>query len=95
LRLIIVVVQVGALKISSSKLWRRSGKKKHKMKPSLPPKLVGKLVSAYNAQGLRLIIVVVHVGALKISCSKQWRRSGKKKDKMKPSLPPKFVGKLV
>jgi hypothetical protein len=37
------------------------------MKPSLPPKLVGKLVSAYNnAQGLRLIIVVVQVGAVTI-----------------------------
>jgi hypothetical protein len=36
------------------------------MKPSLPPKLVGKLVSAYNAQGLGLVIVDVQVGGVKI-----------------------------
>ncbi len=54
--------------------------------------------SAFNAQGSRVIIVVVQVGAVKIyvaAVEAQWRRSGKRKEGMKLSLPPKLVGKLV
>jgi hypothetical protein len=41
-KVIIVVVQVGAVKIYVAVAGRRSGKRKHKMKLSLPPKLVEK-----------------------------------------------------
>ncbi len=51
--------------------------------------------SPFNAQGLRVIIVVVQVGAVKIYVAAQCRRSGKRKHRMKLSLPPKLVGKLV
>jgi len=50
--------------------------------------------SAFNAQGSRVIIVVVHVGAVKIHVE-QCRRSGNRKHRMKLSLPPKSVEKLV
>jgi hypothetical protein len=40
-----VVVQAGAVKIYDMwQQWRRSGKRKHRMKLCLPPKLVEKLV---------------------------------------------------
>jgi hypothetical protein len=44
-----------------------------------------------NAQGSRVIIIVVHVGAGKIYVAVQWRHSGKRKDRMKLSLPPKLM----
>jgi len=49
------------------------------------------------AQGSRLIIVVVQVGAVKIyvAAQQQCRRLGKRKHRMKLSLPPKLVEKLV
>jgi hypothetical protein len=47
-----------------------------------------------NAQGSRVIIVVVQVGAVKIYVAAV-EASGKGKDGMKLSLPPKFMGKLV
>jgi hypothetical protein len=47
--------------------------------------------SAFNAQGSRVIIVVVHVGAEKINVAVQWRHSRKRKDRMKLSLPPKLM----
>ncbi len=47
-------------------------------------------------QDSRLIIVVVQIRAVKIYVTAmQWRRSGKRKDKMKLSLPPKLMEKLV
>ncbi len=46
--------------------------------------------SAYNAQGSRLITVVVQLGAVKIYVA-AWRRSGKRKVGMKLSLPPKLM----
>jgi len=53
--------------------------------------------SAFNAQGSRVIIVVVHVGAVKIyvAAVEAARRSWKRKEGMKLSFPPKLVGKLV
>jgi hypothetical protein len=52
--------------------------------------------SAFNAQGLRVIGVVVQVGASEnIYSRQQWRRSGKRKDRMELSLLPKLVEKLV
>jgi hypothetical protein len=54
------------------------------------------LKSAFNAQGSRLIIVVVQVGAVKIYVAAvEAGRSGKIKDRMKLCLPPKLVEKLV
>jgi hypothetical protein len=50
--------------------------------------------SAFNAQGSRVIIVVVQVGAVKIYVA-ALEASGKRKDGMKLTLPPKFMGKLV
>jgi hypothetical protein len=50
--------------------------------------------SAFNAQGLRVIIVVVKVGAVKIHVAVV-DASVKRKDGMKLSLPPKFMGKLA
>ncbi len=48
--------------------------------------------SAFNAQGLRVFIVVVQVGAVKIYVWQQeWRRSRKRKCRMKLSLPPKLM----
>ncbi len=49
--------------------------------------------SAFNARASRLAIVIVQLGAVKIyvASSKQWRRSGKRKDRMKFSLPPKSM----
>jgi hypothetical protein len=39
----------------------------------------------------RVVIVVIQVGAVKIYvANKQWKRSGKRKDRMKLSLPPKL-----
>jgi len=51
-------------------------------------------VSAFNAQGSRVIIIVVQVGAVKIyvTAAQALRR---KKQRMKLSLPPKLVEKLV
>jgi hypothetical protein len=49
--------------------------------------------SAFNAQGSRVIIVVVQVGAVKIYVAAVHRRSGKRKHRMKLSLPPKSVEK--
>jgi hypothetical protein len=46
--------------------------------------------SAFNAQGSRVLIVVVHVGAVENICC-----SGKRKDSMKLTSPPKWVEKLV
>jgi len=51
--------------------------------------------STFNAQGWRVIIVVVQVGAVKICVAHQWKRSGKRKERMKLSLAPKLVEKLV
>jgi hypothetical protein len=51
--------------------------------------------SAFNAQGLRLIIVVVQVGAVEIYVAPVLWRSGKRKHRMKLSLPPKLMEKLV
>jgi hypothetical protein len=45
---------------------------------------------AYNARGLILITVVVQLGAVKIYVA-GWRRSGKRKDTIKLSLPPKLL----
>ncbi len=42
-------------------------------------------------EGTRLIIVVVQLGAMKIYAQQQLRRSGKRKDRMKLSLPPKLM----
>ncbi len=50
--------------------------------------------SSFNAQGSRVIIVVVQVGAVKIHVAAV-EALGKGKDGMKLSLPPKFMGKLV
>jgi hypothetical protein len=50
------------------------------------------LNSAFNAQGLRVIMVVVQVGAVKIYVAIV-RRSGKRKEGMKLSLPPNLVEK--
>jgi hypothetical protein len=52
--------------------------------------------SAFNAQGSRVIIVVVQVRAVKIYvAAAQCRRSRKRKHRMKLSLPPKWVEKVV
>ncbi len=48
--------------------------------------------SAFNAQGSRVIIVVVHIGAMKIYVAR-CRRSWKRNHKMKLTLPPKLVEK--
>jgi hypothetical protein len=34
----------------------------------------------FNAQGSRVIILIVHVGALRIYMQEQWRRSRKRKE---------------
>jgi hypothetical protein len=47
---------------------------------------------AFNAQGLRVIMVVVQVGAVRIYAAIV-RRSGKRKEGMKLSLPPNLVEK--
>ncbi len=47
--------------------------------------------SAFNAQGSRLIIVVVHVGAVKVYCSSSGGAQEKGKNRMKLSLPPKLA----
>ncbi len=48
--------------------------------------------SAFNAQGSRLIIVVVQLGAVKIqSSSSGGAQEGNRKDRMKLSLPPKLM----
>ncbi len=51
--------------------------------------------SAFNAQGSRLIIVVVHVGAVKIYVAAVEVLRKKEKNRMKLSLPSKLVEKLV
>jgi hypothetical protein len=53
--------------------------------------------SAFNAQGSRVTIVVVQAGAVKIYVAvvQALRRSGERKDRMKRSLQPKLVEKLV
>jgi len=52
--------------------------------------------SAFNAQGSRVIIVVVQVGAVKISvCARSAGAQVKRKHRMKRNLPPKLVEKLV
>jgi hypothetical protein len=45
---------------------------------------------AFNAQRLRVIMLVVQVGAVKIYAAIV-RRSGKRKEGMKLSLPPNFI----
>ncbi len=51
--------------------------------------------SAFNAQGSRVIIVVVQVGAVSENiCSSSGGGQVKRKDRMKLSLPPKLVEKL-
>jgi len=50
-------------------------------------------LSKFNAQGLRVIIVVVSGGGVVVKflcvCKQQWwRRSCKRKDRMKLNLPP-------
>jgi len=47
--------------------------------------------SAFNAQGSRLIIIVVQLGAVKIYVAAAEALSGKRKDRMKLSLPPKLM----
>jgi hypothetical protein len=49
--------------------------------------------SAFNAQGSRVIMILVQVGAVKIyvAAAEQWRRWGKRKDRMKLNLSPKLV----
>ncbi len=52
--------------------------------------------SAFNAQGSRVIIVVVHVGAVKIyvaAAVEALRKKERQNEKL--SLPPKLVEKLV
>jgi hypothetical protein len=51
--------------------------------------------SAFNAQGSRVIIVIVQVGAVKIYVAAVEALWKKRKDRMKLSLPPKLVEKLV
>jgi hypothetical protein len=53
--------------------------------------------SAFNAQGLRVIVVVVHVGgATKIyMCNVSGGAQEKRKDRLKLSIPPKLMEKLV
>jgi hypothetical protein len=51
--------------------------------------------SAFNAQGSRVIIVVVQVGAVKIYVAAMSSGDTQEKDRMKLSLPPKLVEKLV
>jgi hypothetical protein len=46
---------------------------------------------AFIAQGSRVLIVVVQVGAAKIYVAAVWRRSGKRQYRMKLILPPKLV----
>ncbi len=48
---------------------------------------------AFNAQGSRVIIVVVQVGAVKNICSNSGGAQEKKKDRMNLNLPPKLVEK--
>jgi type II secretory pathway component PulF len=50
--------------------------------------------SASHVQGSRVIIIVVQVGVVKIYVAAM-EALGKRKDRMKLSLPPKFMGKLV
>jgi hypothetical protein len=51
--------------------------------------------SAFNAQGSRLIIVVVQLGRVRIYvAAEQWRRSGKRKDRMKTQFATKIDGFL-
>jgi hypothetical protein len=47
-----------------------------------------------NAQGWRVIIIDVRVGAVEIYAI-VWRRSRKRKDMIKLSLPPKLVENLI
>jgi hypothetical protein len=48
--------------------------------------------SAFNAQGSRLVIIVVQLGAVKIYVAAAAEAlSGKRKDRMKLSLPPKLM----
>jgi NADH:ubiquinone oxidoreductase subunit 6 (subunit J) len=52
--------------------------------------------SAFNAQGSRVIIVVVHVGAVQIYVALYVAAVAlKKKETQDESLPPELVGKLV
>jgi hypothetical protein len=51
-------------------------------------------ISVFNAQGLKVIIVVVQVGAVKIYVAGVEARK-KKNEGMKLSLPPKLVEQLV
>jgi hypothetical protein len=47
-----------------------------------------------NAQGLKVLIIDVQVGAVEIYAA-VWRHSRKRKDVMKLSLPPKLVENLI
>jgi len=51
--------------------------------------------SIFNAQGSRVIIVVVSGGVVKLYMYQEWRRSCKRKDRMKLSLPPKKKNKKL
>ncbi len=51
-----------------------------------------------NAQGSRVIIIVLQVGRVKIyvtAAEEQWRRSGKRKQRIKFVPPSKLVEKLI
>jgi hypothetical protein len=50
--------------------------------------------SAFNAQGSRVIIKLVQVGASKNVCSRSGGAQGKRKERMKLNLSPKLVVSL-
>ncbi len=63
------------------------------MKLTNPKSCFWSIVLKFNAQGSRIIIIVVQVGAMKkyATTVEAWRRSRKMKDKMKFSLPQKLI----
>jgi len=68
-RVIIVVVQVGTVKIyvaAVEELRKNERQGQNQMKLRLAPKVVQFHFWAFNAQGSRVIIVVVQVGTVKI-----------------------------
>jgi hypothetical protein len=60
------------------------------IKPLYLGQILKVLCTRFNAQGSKIIIIVVHVGAIKIICSNSEGIQEKKKDKMKLNLPPKL-----
>jgi hypothetical protein len=67
-----------------------------KIQPNLSIKSqyeMGKL-TIINAQGFRVSIVVLQVGAVQ-TYVEYWRRTGKRKEGMKLNSPPKLLEKLV